>query len=61
MATNWEYWQNLSKDGKVCGIMGCGETPKNQCPICKEFYCMEHVGIHYHVSAKENVYWSVKK
>ncbi len=45
---NWEIWRNMSRDGKVCGILNCDATPKNKCPICNNHYCLEHIKIHYH-------------
>jgi len=45
---NWKIWRNMSRDGKVCGILNCDATPKNKCPICNNHYCLEHIKIHYH-------------
>ena len=48
MLENWEEWANRSKDGLVCGILGCDSNPKSKCPICNNHYCFEHVKIHFH-------------
>ena len=50
MIEQWEYWRNRSQNGEVCGIIGCGQQPKNKCPICNNFYCLEHIKVHFHTS-----------
>ena len=49
MFEGWEEWANRSKDGLVCGILNCPETPTTKCPICNNHYCFEHIKIHLHV------------
>ncbi len=51
---NWEDWANRSKDGLVCGIMGCDGNPTSKCPICNNHYCFEHVKIHFHTKGDKN-------
>ncbi len=48
-----QKWGNESFQGHVCGIFGCQENPKNQCPICKGSYCYEHIKIHFHIKDKD--------
>ena len=46
---DWKEWRNRSQNGEVCGLLGCEVVPKNKCPICNNFYCLEHIKIHYHI------------
>ena len=48
-------WSNESKKGLVCGIFGCQENPKNQCPICTGSYCYEHIKIHFHHDCNDGI------
>ena len=44
--SSWQEWSNRSLDGKVCGMLGCSQDPKNKCPHCNHFYYLEHIKIH---------------
>jgi len=50
-----EKWGEQSFQGLVCGIFGCQENPKNQCPICGGSYCYEHIKIHFHAKDHDGV------
>lgn len=41
-------WSNLSKQGLVCGILGCSGEPNKKCDICTCSYCSEHISWHFH-------------
>ncbi len=43
-------WKKRSERGEVCGIFGCEEKPKINCPYCGNWYCYEHGSIHFHES-----------
>lgn len=43
-----EDWATMSREGKVCGILGCEDKPDMQCPYCQNWYCVEHKNIHFH-------------
>lgn len=32
----------LSKQGKICGILGCPKEPIERCPHCDLMYCEDH-------------------
>jgi predicted nucleic acid binding AN1-type Zn finger protein len=47
----------------VCAIPDCQSKPTNQCPICSNYFCYEHIKSHIHPSEfppiqneKENIY-----
>ncbi len=44
-------YRNLSKAGKLCGIVGCENKPTNCCPRCYLFYCDRDFKIHFHVAS----------
>lgn len=35
-------WRALSRDKKLCGILGCLKVPTVQCAHCGNYYCNEH-------------------
>lgn len=35
-------WSQLSKQGLICGIMGCTSDPTERCKTCGSHYCPEH-------------------
>ncbi len=35
-------WRRRSKNGEVCGILGCFNKPKETCKHCGNHYCSEH-------------------
>lgn len=41
-------WKNNSKNGLVCGMMLCRNTPIKPCPRCLLHYCSEHMQTHVH-------------
>jgi hypothetical protein len=48
-------WSIQSMNGLLCGILGCQENPKNQCPICTGSYCYEHIKIHFHHDCHDGI------
>lgn len=48
-------WGNLSAQGLVCGILGCSDEPKNQCPICNCYYCLDHIKWHFHSTTNTGI------
>jgi hypothetical protein len=48
MSIDPRQWEKRSINGEICGIHGCNNTPKMQCPQCKTHYCEEHKNIHKH-------------
>lgn len=48
LLTKIEKWSKLSKQGLVCGIMGCSSEPKETCKICGSYYCTPHIKWHFH-------------
>lgn len=48
-------WANLSAQGLVCGILGCSDEPKNQCPMCKCHYCLDHIKWHFHSATNTGI------
>ena len=49
-------WKRRSELGEVCGIYGCEQKPNLNCPRCGNYYCDEHVIIHFH-ERKTSVGW----
>lgn len=43
-----EQWQSKSSIGQLCGIIGCPATPSSQCTKCGNWYCNEHLQLHFH-------------
>lgn len=41
-------WSNLSKQGLLCGILGCSDKPNKKCNMCPSHYCSEHFPWHFH-------------
>lgn len=42
---SFDEWRQLSKEGKVCGILGCFNDISEKfriCPHCLLYYCEEH-------------------
>lgn len=37
-----EKWSQLSRQGLICGIMGCTAEPTEVCKTCGCSYCLEH-------------------
>lgn len=48
-------WSNLSKQGLVCGILGCSEEPNKKCNICTCSYCSEHISWHFHSATNTGI------
>jgi len=48
-------WSKLSKQGLICGIMGCSADPKNECSICCSHYCPEHIPWHFHSASNTGI------
>lgn len=48
-----EQWQSKSALGQLCGIVGCPATPSSQCPKCGNWYCNEHLQLHFHPDSQE--------
>jgi len=50
-------WGKESRRGLRCGILGCsvlGGDLHHRCPICLNYYCDEHVGMHFHLNSRRN-------
>ena len=45
---NIEEWAELSRAEKVCGMLGCMNSPVTRCPVCGNHYCKEHIQLHFH-------------
>lgn len=43
-----DEYLKLSKQGKICGIVGCRANPVEKCEICGAHYCKEHSDYHFH-------------
>ena len=48
-------WAEASRQGKVCGILGCRVVPHIKCPHCGNYYCKVHQwvmssGGHVHIA-----------
>lgn len=41
-------WKKSSERGEVCGIFGCEDKPVVQCHRCGNWYCKEHIFVHFH-------------
>jgi len=48
-------WSKLSKQGLVCGILGCSEDPNCKCTICPSHYCSEHISWHFHSASNTGI------
>jgi len=48
-------WSNLSKQGLVCGILGCSEEPNKKCSMCTSSYCSEHIPWHFHSASNTGI------
>ncbi len=46
MRFDLEKWKERSRDGEVCGIVGCPYPPVWDCWCCKGSYCSEHEVLH---------------
>ena len=48
-------WDDKSKRGEVCGVLGCGEKATSRCPDCSRHYCYLHIKIHGHIMTDKEV------
>jgi hypothetical protein len=48
-------WREMSKRGEACAIVGCRNTPLNQCPTCQLHYCSQDIRNHFHIMTDEEV------
>jgi hypothetical protein len=48
ISISYDEWKDSSTKGQRCGIVGCSEKPTSRCPTCRNWYCYEHVKIHFH-------------
>lgn len=46
MTISLDKWEELSKQGDKCGILGCEGQPVWDCPNCSHSYCSEHIKTH---------------
>jgi hypothetical protein len=51
-------WEERSKKGELCRVMGCSNEPTTQGPKCLKHYCYQHLHGHGHIitdqTAEEN-------
>lgn len=48
-----EQWASKSALGQLCRIVGCPATPNSQCPKCGNWFCHEHLQVHFHPADQE--------
>ena len=48
-------WGELSAQGLVCGILGCGAEPDKICSVCDSHYCSEHIPWHFHSATNTGI------
>ena len=37
-----DQWAEKSRQGQICGILGCTDKPIVKCPHCGNHYCQDH-------------------
>jgi hypothetical protein len=42
-------WNDRSRRGEVCRIIGCHDAPTSQCPTCHVHSCYQHIQSHLHI------------
>jgi len=52
---NYKEWQEESKQGIKCGMLGCYQKPVVQCTHCGFWYCGRHKDMHFHIHRQEEV------
>ena len=46
-------WISKSRNGDLCGVLGCMHPPTSQCPKCMNHYCSGHLDLHVHKVSDE--------
>lgn len=52
---DFNEWEERSKKGQLCGVMGRSNEPTTRCPKCLKHYCYEHLQGHGHIKTDQEV------
>lgn len=54
MVTDVE-WAEMSRNGEVCSVIGCGGKATTKCAICLMHICFQHLDIHKHIQTEKQI------